>query len=361
QLFFGDPTVFMEQLVPTARHVEVQVIGDGYGTVWAVGVRDCTLQRRHQKVLEESASTVLDADGEQGIRDAAVRLSAAAGYRNAGTVEFLVNPDTGSFLFMEVNTRLQVEHPITEASTGLDLVTLQLHVAQGGRLTGSPPRVFGHAIEARLCAEDPENAFTPAPGRLARLRLPAGSGIRVDAGVREGDRIPAEFDSMIAKIVAWGNDRAEAIARLSRALRETTVVVEGGTTNRSFLLTLLDRPEVRGGHYDNHWLDRLTGEGAHLPAPDPVALLVAAVDSYDLDEAAERAAFHARAARGGAEMAAEMGHRCRLRYRGQRYNLDVYRTGVHTYHVAGAGTADVTVSHRDEYERRVVVGSRVHR
>ena len=261
QLAFGDPTVFLEKLVPAARHVEVQVIADGYGTVWAVGIRDCSLQRRHQKVLEESASTVLDAAKEEAIRDAAVRLCAAAGYRNAGTVEFLVDPETGSFQFMEVNTRLQVEHPVTEVTTGCDLVKLQLHVAQGGRLTGTQPTVSGHAIEARLNAEDPENGFAPAPGRLARLRLPAGSGIRVDAGVREGDRIPADFDSMIAKIVAWGRDRDEAMARLRRALRETTAVVEGGTTNRSFLLTLLDRPEVRSGHFDNHWLDRLTGRG----------------------------------------------------------------------------------------------------
>jgi acetyl/propionyl-CoA carboxylase alpha subunit/acetyl-CoA carboxylase carboxyltransferase component len=362
QLAFGDPTVFLEQFVPAARHVEVQVMADGYGTVWAVGVRDCTLQRRHQKVLEESASTVLDADGEQAIRNAAVRLAAAAGYRNAGTVEFLVDPDTGRFLFMEVNTRLQVEHPITEATTGLDLVKLQLHVADGGRLTGVPPPVSGHAIEARLCAEDPENGFAPAPGQLAQLRLPAGSGIRVDAGVREGDSIPADFDSMIAKVVAWGRDRPEALARLRRALRETTVVVEGGTTNRSFLLTLLDRPEVRDGHFDNHWLDRLTSSTAHLPAPDPVALLVAAVESYDLDEAAERAAFHARAARGGAESAAGVGHRCRLRYRGQQYDLHVYRTGRDTYRVtSGTVAADVVVSHHDGYERRVVVADRPHR
>ncbi|OBI37633.1 carboxyl transferase domain-containing protein [Mycobacterium sp. E2238] len=361
QLAFGDPTVFLEKLVPAARHVEVQVIADHYGTVWAAGVRDCTLQRRHQKVLEESASTVLDAAGERAIREAAVRLAAAAGYRNAGTVEFLVDPDTGNFLFMEVNTRLQVEHPVTEVTTGLDLVKLQLHVARGGRLVGAPPQVSGHAIEARVCAEDPEETFTPAPGRLTCLRLPTGNGIRVDAGVREGDRIPPDFDSMIAKIVAWGNDRTEALARLRRALLDTTIVVEGGTTNRSFLLSLLNRPEVRDGRFDNHWLDRLTGEAAHLPAPDPVALLVAAVESYDLDEAAERAAFHARAARGGAETSAEVGHRCRLRYRGQRYIVDVYRTGVRTYRVTGAGTADVTVSDRDGYERRVVVGGAAHR
>ncbi len=361
-LAFGDPTVFLEKLVPAARHVEVQVIADGYGTVWAVGIRDCSLQRRHQKVLEESASTILDTRQEQAIRDAAVRLCAAAGYRNAGTVEFLVDPDTGSFQFMEVNTRLQVEHPVTEVTTGLDLVKLQLHVAQGGRLTGRQPQVSGHAIEARLNAEDPENGFASAPGRLARLRLPAGTGIRVDAGVREGDRIPADFDSMIAKIVAWGGDRDEALARLRRALRETTAVVEGGTTNRSFLLTLLERPEVRAGRFDNHWLDRLTEEGAHVPAPDPVALLVAAVESYDLDEAAEQAAFHARAARGGAESAAGVGHRSRLRYRGQQYDLRVYRTGAQAYRVSsGVATADVAVSYRDGFERRVVVAGRTHR
>ncbi|MCV6968108.1 ATP-binding protein [Mycobacterium bohemicum] len=362
QLAFGDPTVFLEQLVPAARHVEVQVIADGQGAVWAVGIRDCTLQRRHQKVLEESASTVLDGPKEQAIRDAAVRVAAAAGYRSAGTVEFLVDPDTGGFQFMEVNTRLQVEHPITEATTGLDLVKLQLHVARGGRLDGAPPPVTGHAIEARLCAEDPENGFAAAPGRLARLRLPAGAGIRVDAGVREGDRIPPDFDSMIAKIVAWGSDRAEALARLRRALRETTVVVEGGTTNRCFLLTLLGRPEVNDGHFDNHWLDRLTGEAGHLPDPDPVALLVAAVESYDLDEAAEREAFFARAARGGAESTAGVGHRCRLRYRGQQYDMDVYRTGASTYRVtSGAGVADVAVAARDAYRRRVLVGGRMHR
>ncbi|WIM92903.1 carboxyl transferase domain-containing protein [Actinoplanes oblitus] len=361
-LAFGDPTVFLERLVPAARHVEVQVIADSYGTTWAVGVRDCTLQRRHQKVIEESGSTVLDPAVEREIRDAAVRVVAAAGYRGAGTVEFLVDPDTGHHLFMEVNTRLQVEHPVTEVTTGLDLVKLQLHVAAGGRLTGAPPPVRGHAVEARLCAEDPENDFAPAPGRLVRLTLPAGSGIRVDSGVREGDQIPAEFDSMIAKIIAWGADRAEALARLRRALAQTTAVIEGGTTNRSFLLDLLHRPQVRAGDYDNHWLDRLTGAGGHLPAADPVALLVAAVTSYDADEADQQAAFHARAARGGAEAPPATGHRCRLTYRGHRYDLHVYRTGPATYRVVGAGgAADVGLVRRGRDESRVTVAGRTHR
>ncbi|GAA4607334.1 acetyl/propionyl-CoA carboxylase alpha subunit/acetyl-CoA carboxylase carboxyltransferase component [Actinoplanes octamycinicus] len=361
-LAFGDPTVFLERLVPAARHVEVQVIADSYGTAWAVGVRDCTLQRRHQKVIEESASTVLNPGTEEAIRDAAVRVVTATGYLGAGTVEFLVDPDTGHFLFMEVNTRLQVEHPVTEATTGLDLVKLQLHVASGGRLTGNPPPVRGHAVEARLCAEDPENDFAPAPGRLARLVLPAGSGIRVDSGVREGDRIPADFDSMIAKIVAWGADRTEALSRLRRALAQTTAVIEGGTTNRSFLLHLLDRPQVRAGDFDNHWLDRLTGAGGHLPAADPVALLVAAVTAYDADEADERVAFLARAARGGVEAPPGTGHRCRLTYRGHRYDLHVYRTGPVTYRVVAAdGAADLGLAGQGGPENRVTVAGRTHR
>src|ERR1035441_7169847 len=159
ELAFGDATLFIEQLVPAARHVEVQVVADGQGTVWTLGVRDCSIQRRHQKVIEESASTALSAAVEQEIRQAAVALVTAAGYQNAGTVEFLVEPDGASFMFMEVNTRLQVEHPVTEMTTGADLVKLQLHIAAGGRLLGPPPAASGHAIEARLCAEDPRRSF----------------------------------------------------------------------------------------------------------------------------------------------------------------------------------------------------------
>src|SRR6202000_1020657 len=173
---------------------------------------------------------------------------------------------------LEVNTRLQVEHPVTELTTGTDLVRMQLHVASGGRLSGDRPAESGHAVEARLNAEDPDRDFAPAPGRIARLVLPTGLGIRVDTGVGEGDTIPADFDSMIAKIIAYGGDRDEALGRLRRAMAETTVVIEGGTTNKSFLLHLLDQPEVIDASADTGWIDRVRGEG-RLAArrPPPVA------------------------------------------------------------------------------------------
>ena len=361
-LAFGDPTVFLERFMPARRHVEVQIIADNYGTIWAAGVRDCTIQRRHQKLIEESSSPSLDRATERAIIDAAVRIAAAAGYRNAGTVEFLVDPRSGEFMFMEVNARLQVEHPVTEATTGLDLVKLQLHIADGGRLPARAPARRGHAIEARLCAEDPENDFAPSPGRLAVFATPTGPGIRVDTGVREGDVVAPEFDSMIAKIIAWGRDRAEALGRLRRALAQTTVVVEGGSTNRSFLLALLDRSEVRDGQVDVDWLDRLTSTGSHLPPADPVALLHAAVESYESEQAVTRAAFHARAARGQPEPPGAVGHACQLRYRGARYGLRVFRTGPRTYRVDADGTlADIAVDRLSAYECRVEVGGRIHR
>ena len=354
ELAFGDPTVFMEEFLPAARHVEVQVIADGQGTTWAVGLRDCSVQRRNQKVLEESSSTALTPEKDAEIRAAAVRLAEASGYRNAGTVEFLVDTDGSRFLFMEVNTRLQVEHPVTEATTGLDLVKLQIHVAEGGRLSGEPPTVFGHAIEARLNAEDPEQGFAPAPGRVAMWRPPQGTGIRVDSGIRQDDTIAAEFDSMVAKIIAWGSTRDEAIARLSRGLAHSVVVVEGGTTNKSFLLDLLSRPEVRSGDVDNRWLDRLTGVAGHIPDPDPIALLVAAVEAFDAEHAAVQTVFHARAARGRPEAPDAVGHTVALRYRGQAYRLNVYLIAPGTYRVVGEGEiAELVVQRINAYQRVV--------
>src|SRR5262245_2162170 len=291
---FGDGTVLLEKLVAPARHVEVQVVADGYGGAWAVGLRDCSYQRRNQKVIEESASPALTPEQEREVLEAARRLALRAGYCNAGTVEFLYEPVDRSFSFMEVNARLQVEHPVTEAVTGLDLVKLQLHIAQGGRLEGEPPAPAGHAIEARLNAEDPALGFLPAPGRIALLRLPTGPGVRVDTGVAEGDVIPAEFDSMIAKIIAWGHDRDEALARLHRALADTMVVVDGGTTNQGFLLELLHRPEVRSGQVDTTWLDRLHLGGEIVPVRHAdVALLQAAVAVAEEATSRDRARFYA--------------------------------------------------------------------
>ena len=258
---FGSGVVFLERLVTGARHVEVQVIADGQGTAWALGVRDCSVQRRNQKIIEESASPVLEPEQAAELKASAERLAVAVGYRGACTVEFLYHPGERLFAFLEVNTRLQVEHPITEITTGTDLVRLQLHVAAGGRLEGVQPEESGHAVEARLNAEDPDRDFAPSPGRIARLNMPAGPGIRVDTGVREGDSIPADFDSMIAKIIAYGRDREQALGRLRRAMAETTVIIEGGATNKSFVLDLLDQPEVIDGSADTGWIDRVRAEG----------------------------------------------------------------------------------------------------
>jgi len=336
---FGDPTVFMEQLVQGARHIEVQIIADREGTTWAVGVRDCTIQRRHQKILEEAPPPMLSPEQDQSLREAAVRLSRAAGYHNAGTVEFLYEPESQHFLFMEMNTRLQVEHPVTECTTGLDLVKLQIHIARGGRLEGEPPRPVGHAIEVRLNAEDPDNGFAPAPGIIERFRILTGPGVRVDTGVAEGDAIPADFDSMIAKIIAHGQNRKEALSRLQRALRESVVIIKGGASNKSFLLDLLNRPEVQSGKVDVGWMERLVANNEHLSRQyGDVALLQAAIATYDADLAVEQTQFYASAMRGRPQVRSEVGGTVALRHRGHAYSLKVYRLGPRHYRVEADGS-----------------------
>ncbi|HYM75361.1 MAG TPA: carboxyl transferase domain-containing protein [Candidatus Dormibacteraeota bacterium] len=331
---FGDPTVYLERLVQSARHIEVQIIADRYGTTWAVGVRDCSIQRRHQKVLEESPSPVLSLQEDEAIREAAVRLSRAAGYCNAGTVEFLYEPETHRFWFMEVNARLQVEHPVTECTTGLDLVKLQIHVARGGRLEGECPRTTGHAIEVRLNAEDCDSGFAAAPGLIERFRIATGAGLRVDTGVAEGEAIPADFDSMIAKIIAHGQNRREAMSRLRCALQDSVVVVRGGASNKSFLLEMLNRREVQDGQADTGWLDRLAAAGDHLSARHAdVALVQAAIDAYDAELAVEQAQFYASAARGRPQVRSDIGRTLALRYRGQLYSMKTHRTGPQEYRV----------------------------
>jgi len=214
---FRSHGILMERCVLGARHVEVQVIGDGEGGVTVLGVRDCSLQRRRQKVIEECLAPHLPAASEQRLVEAARRLCTSVRYRSAGTVEFLYDAGADAAYFLEVNTRLQVEHPVTEEVFGLDLVRAQIDIARGRPLPAAPPP-RGWALEARVCAEDVANGFAPAPGRLVRFQLPAGPGVRVDTGFDEGDDISPEFDPLVAKVIAWGPSRAAAVARLSRAL-----------------------------------------------------------------------------------------------------------------------------------------------
>ncbi len=359
---FSDETVFIERLVTGAHHVEVQVIADDHGTIWAAGVRDCSIQCRNQKVIEESGSPALSAEQEDELRAAAIKLARLAGYRNAGTVEFLYQPDEEIFTFLEVNPRLQVEHPVTEMTTGLDLVKLQLHVARGGRLESEPPPARGHAIEARLNAEDPERGFAPAPGTVELLRLPSGPGVRVDTGTAEGETIPPEYDSMVAKVIAWGRDRAEARARLRRALAETTVIVRGGTTNKSLLLDLLDRPEMIAGATTG-WLDSLVAADGHIPTRyADVAVLAAAIDTYDAEQEFERSAFYATASRGRPQARDEIGRTVELRHRGEIYRLAVAQTGPRRYRVEADGSyVDVDVEPVRRFARRLAIAGRAFR
>ncbi|RQX17982.1 fused acetyl/propionyl-CoA carboxylase subunit alpha/methylmalonyl-CoA decarboxylase subunit alpha [Micromonospora ureilytica] len=358
---FGSGIVFLERLVTGARHVEVQVIADGQGTAWALGVRDCSVQRRNQKVIEESASPVLDAAQAAELKTSAERLAIAVGYRGAATVEFLYHPGDRLFAFLEVNTRLQVEHPITELTTGFDLVKAQLHVASGGRLEGAPPAERGHAIEARLNAEDPDRDFAPSPGRIARLDLPSGPGIRVDTGVSEGDTIPADFDSMIAKIIAYGRNRDEALGKLRRAMANTTVIIEGGATNKSFVLDLLDQPEVIDASADTGWIDRVRGEGRLVThRHSAVALAAAAIEAYEEEERVERQRLLSTAAGGRPQVQHASGRPLDLKLRGVGYRTRVARVGAHRFRVGietgpVVRTADVELDRFDRHTGQIVV------
>ncbi|WP_328399245.1 ATP-grasp domain-containing protein [Streptomyces sp. NBC_00390] len=282
---FGDGEVFVEPYIERGRHVEVQVLADAHGTVWALGTRDCSLQRRHQKVIEESPAPGLAPELVASLHDAAVSAARAVGYRGAGTVEFLVSED-GRAHFLEMNTRLQVEHPVTEAVFGIDLVALQILVAQGEPLPPAPPAAYGHAVEARLYAEDPATGWTPQAGLLHELSFPTrppvnlGGGtphapggapwVRVDTGYTGGDTIGVHYDPMLAKVIAWAPTREAAVRRLAYALRRARV--HGPVTNRELLVRSLEHPDFVGGRLDTGFyernLDDLTGAapGAELAA-----------------------------------------------------------------------------------------------
>lgn len=255
QRAFGDDALLLERFIPSPRHIEVQVLADTHGTVMHLGERECSLQRRHQKVIEESPSPLLSEATRAAIGAAACEVARSVAYVGAGTVEFLVSeaePDT--FFFMEMNTRLQVEHPVTELVAGVDLVEWQLRIAAGQRLELEfAPR--GHAIEARLCAEDPAAGFLPTNGTVLGLREAGGGGVRVDSALVEGLVVASDYDSLLAKVIAWGETRDEALARLDLALAETTVL--GVRTNQAFLRDLLADPRVRAGRIDTGLIDAL--------------------------------------------------------------------------------------------------------
>jgi acetyl-CoA carboxylase, biotin carboxylase subunit len=258
---FGDGSLYLEKAISPARHVEIQVLADGQGGVLTLGERECSIQRRHQKLIEESPSPALDEDTREAMEAAAERACHAIGYRNAGTFEFLLGPDR-SFYFIELNARLQVEHPVSEMVTGLDLVREQLHVAAGEQLarTGRAPR-RGHALEIRVNAEDPANDFAPSPGRVSRLRVPFGPGVRLDTYIEDGALVPPHYDSLLGKLIVWDESRTEAIARALRALGELRV--EGVPTTRELAIDILRSEEFSSGRYSTGYLEEA---GARLPA-----------------------------------------------------------------------------------------------
>ena len=280
---FGDGTVFVERYVERGRHVEIQVFADQHGQCVSLFERECSIQRRHQKIVEESPSPAVDAALRAEMGAAAVAAARAVGYVGAGTVEFLLAPD-GRFYFLEMNTRLQVEHPVTELVTGLDLVALQIRVAEGAPLPPSAlaPVMNGHAIEVRLCAEDPASGYLPQTGRLARFEVPRLENVRVDTGVGSGSVVPPYYDSMIAKIVAWGSTRDEAARTLAQALAGARV--HGITTNRDQLLQVLRHPEFLAGDIDTGFLERNP-----CTTIDPDGNRLAAVAAALVEQAANRA------------------------------------------------------------------------
>jgi acetyl-CoA carboxylase, biotin carboxylase subunit len=256
QRSFGDSEVYIEKAIINPRHIEIQVLADEHGNTVYLGERECSLQRRHQKVLEEAPSPVVDADMRRRMGEVAVRVALAANYTNAGTVEFLVD-EQRSFYFLEMNTRLQVEHPVTELITGLDLVHLQIRIAAGEKLpfTREDVRICGHAIECRIYAEDPDNNYFPSPGKITLLHEPSGPGIRQDSGMYEGWNVPIDYDPLLAKLIGYGTNREQAISHLARALNE--YFVGGIKTNLSLFRRILSDPDFHAARMDTGFLDRM--------------------------------------------------------------------------------------------------------
>jgi acetyl/propionyl-CoA carboxylase alpha subunit len=334
----GDPAVLVERLLDHARQVEVQVLADEYGETWTLGVRDCSAQFRRRRTIEEAPSPVLTEEQDLELQEAARRLCRVVGYRSLGTVEFLYLPEDKAWYFLEFNTRLQAGHAVTEMVTGADLVKLELHVASGGHLEGPAPKATGCAIGVRLHAEDPEQGFAASAGAVERFRIPTGPGLRVDTGLDEGDVVSEELDVELARVIAHGRTRQEALARICRALTEGSVVLRGGASTKGFLLDLVQRPEMREAAIDVGWLDRVAVRGDRGPQRNAdVALVHAAIEAYEAELALERAQFYAAAAQGRPQVGAEVGRNVELSYQGNDYTFRVRRLGMQRYRVEAAG------------------------
>ena len=329
---FGDDRLFLECKVSGGRHIEVQIIADQHGHIAAVGMRDCSVQRRHQKLLEEAPPPGLDRELGREIKRAAERVAREVRYSGAGTVEFLVSPDR--FAFLEMNPRLQVEHGITEEITGLDLVQLQIRVARGESLSELEVEESGCAIEARVCAEDPDAGFLPSPGRIARFEPALGPRVRVDSGVTAGSTVPPAFDSLVAKVIATGADRAEAIARLACALSDFELVIEGGASNKGFLIELLGTEDYRRGGVDTGWLDRHVAErDVSRRRHAPLALISAAILAYQETRRAARLNFFADTTVALTRVPPSRGQRIDLTHGSEQYELEVFAVGGWRYRV----------------------------
>jgi acetyl-CoA carboxylase biotin carboxylase subunit len=291
---FGDGRVYIEKFLREPHHIEFQVLADGTGKAVHLFERECSVQRRHQKIIEETPSPLMTEELREEMGEAAVKAARACGYVNAGTIEFLVDADR-RFYFLEMNTRLQVEHPITEMITGVDLVAKQIEIAAGGTLRGFAPERRGHAVECRIYAEDPWNGFIPSPGLVRRLAVPGGPGIRDDSGVYAGFTIPLEYDPLISKLVAWGESRERALARMRRALEEYQIV--GIRTNIPYLRRILAHPDFAKGRYDTQFIDKKQDELLREDGdgPDDAAWAAAAILAWFADEHGPVLSFTAQA------------------------------------------------------------------
>jgi acetyl/propionyl-CoA carboxylase alpha subunit/acetyl-CoA carboxylase carboxyltransferase component len=333
----GNDIVFIEALVEKGRHLEVQVLSDLHGNINTFGVRDCSVQRKNQKIIEETPPSGFSAEKIQEMEASAARLIEAAGYTGAGTVEYLYDLNRNQFYFMEVNTRLQVEHPITEILYGIDLVKGQISVAMGKAVDLSERKPSGHVIETRLNAEDPDRDFTPAPGKVEHLKFPSGPGIRVDSGIEQGSEIPPDFDSMVAKVIAYGATREETISRLKRALGELRIRIQNGTTNKAFLLELLSEASVMSGGVHTGYVAELLAERNKIIDEKLLqkALLAGALELYFQHNSDEYINFKGQLSRSGRprSLPRAEGFKAALSAFGNSYTLLVKSVGNEIFHV----------------------------